>query len=476
MIKVTIDILSRIFLLSQMVSVLVFSQNTFIKIYSGMAIVGHSAVQTPDSGFAIFSYTSENKAILIKTNNYGDTLWTKLYSNGNQHPYEGYTVKQTFDGGFIVGYGNTIIATESNGDIKWVYNFTLGNVINLEESRDSGFVITGYLFQDPGVTNVYAHLSKINKDGNLLWLKEYGTGVEFRAKGKYVQVTSDSGFIITGNLMALEDYIYVIKTDSDGDTLWTKTYGGFRNESYSVVETKDSNYFITGRYPEHACEYCELYSHTWLLKLDQNGDTIWTKKYIFDFNDQSRVGKQTKDGGYILTGVKYAIDTKHHLFVAKLDEWGDTLWTKTLLDENFSDSEGYDIIETYDGGYAVTGSVSYSNGQSDMLLLKLDKDGNITSVDGNEGNLIPPEFSLQQNYPNPFNPTTKIHFSISETGQYTLKIFNILGQEVKTLFDEYLNSGVYDVEFNAGTLPSGVYIYQLSGNKIILSKKLILMR
>jgi hypothetical protein len=83
---------------------------------------------------------------------------------------------------------------------------------------------------------------------------------------------------------------------------------------------------------------------------------------------------------------------------------------------------------------------------------------------------------LQQNYPNPFNPTTKINFSIAEEGQYTLKIFNILGQEVKTLFSEYLNPGNYDIDFNASSLPSGVYIYQLSNDKKSLSKKLMLMR
>lgn len=85
-------------------------------------------------------------------------------------------------------------------------------------------------------------------------------------------------------------------------------------------------------------------------------------------------------------------------------------------------------------------------------------------------------FELMQNYPNPFNPTTKINFSVAEEGKYTLKIINILGQEVETLFDEYINPGNYDIDFNASSIPSGVYIYQLSSNKIVISKKLMLIR
>ncbi|NWF90114.1 MAG: T9SS type A sorting domain-containing protein, partial [Ignavibacteriaceae bacterium] len=88
----------------------------------------------------------------------------------------------------------------------------------------------------------------------------------------------------------------------------------------------------------------------------------------------------------------------------------------------------------------------------------------------------PYNFELQQNFPNPFNPTTKIHFSIAEEGQYTLRIYNILGQEVKVLFEHYLKSGSYDFNYNASDLASGVYIYQISGENKILSKKMILMR
>jgi hypothetical protein len=98
-----------------------------------------------------------------------------------------------------------------------------------------------------------------------------------------------------------------------------------------------------------------------------------------------------------------------------------------------------------------------------------------TSSSG-DGNNLPKEFLLYQNYPNPFNSSTKINYAIAEDGLYTLKVFNILGQEVKTLFQAYCKPGNYNIDFNANDLSSGVYIYQLSGAKKTLSSKMILMK
>ncbi|MGE5681177.1 MAG: SdrD B-like domain-containing protein [Bacillota bacterium] len=89
---------------------------------------------------------------------------------------------------------------------------------------------------------------------------------------------------------------------------------------------------------------------------------------------------------------------------------------------------------------------------------------------------IPAEFALQQNYPNPFNPTTTIEFAVPADGQYTLKVFNALGQEVATLLNEQIPVGYHMVVFDASRLPSGVYIYRLSGNNIVMVKKMLLAK
>jgi Cu/Zn superoxide dismutase len=89
---------------------------------------------------------------------------------------------------------------------------------------------------------------------------------------------------------------------------------------------------------------------------------------------------------------------------------------------------------------------------------------------------IPKEFGLLQNFPNPFNPITEIHFTLNNTGHTTLKVYNILGQEVATLINENLKAGSYKVTFDASNLSSGIYFYQLKINGLSKVRKMVLLR
>ncbi|MCX6149545.1 MAG: T9SS type A sorting domain-containing protein [Ignavibacteriales bacterium] len=101
--------------------------------------------------------------------------------------------------------------------------------------------------------------------------------------------------------------------------------------------------------------------------------------------------------------------------------------------------------------------------------------GIITNVQENTGT-IPDQFSLSQNYPNPFNPTTSIKFRNTKLGFVSLKVYDILGRKVETLVNEAKQAGVYEVEFNASNLPSGIYFCQLKAGDFIQTKKMILLR
>ncbi len=89
---------------------------------------------------------------------------------------------------------------------------------------------------------------------------------------------------------------------------------------------------------------------------------------------------------------------------------------------------------------------------------------------------LPQKFQLQQNYPNPFNPTTVINFTIPKAGYVSLKVYNMLGQEVATLVDGYKAAQTYNINFDASNLSSGVYLYSVKFNNQVLSKKMILMK
>ena len=108
--------------------------------------------------------------------------------------------------------------------------------------------------------------------------------------------------------------------------------------------------------------------------------------------------------------------------------------------------------------------------------LAIFNEGGVVSIEENKNSFIPEEFILSQNYPNPFNPSTKINWQAPLSGWQTIKVFDVLGTEVKTLVDEYRNAGSYEVEFIANNLPSGVYFYQLKVGDYLETKKMILLK
>jgi hypothetical protein len=102
----------------------------------------------------------------------------------------------------------------------------------------------------------------------------------------------------------------------------------------------------------------------------------------------------------------------------------------------------------------------------------------LTSVGVEENNYInsPIEFALSQNYPNPFNPGTVIRYQLPVASQISLKVFNVLGNEITTLVNDYKPAGSYDVDFSSANLSSGVYFYQLKAGTVIQTRKMLLIK
>ncbi|MBK7378979.1 MAG: T9SS type A sorting domain-containing protein [Ignavibacteriales bacterium] len=118
-----------------------------------------------------------------------------------------------------------------------------------------------------------------------------------------------------------------------------------------------------------------------------------------------------------------------------------------------------------------------SAGSYSYRLKQIDNDGQFeySKVIG-VSFMKPSEFSLAQNYPNPFNPTTTIQFTLPRAGNVKLTLFNLLGQKIKTLINEYKESGVHTLNFNASDLNSGLYIYKLEANGLVKTRKMTLVK
>jgi hypothetical protein len=100
----------------------------------------------------------------------------------------------------------------------------------------------------------------------------------------------------------------------------------------------------------------------------------------------------------------------------------------------------------------------------------------LVAVRETQGIGLPTEFRLEQNYPNPFNPSTHIRFSVRGSGFVSLKVYDLLGREVRTLVSENLQPGSYEVTFDASGLASGIYYYRLTAGEFTQSKRMMLLR
>jgi hypothetical protein len=149
------------------------------------------------------------------------------------------------------------------------------------------------------------------------------------------------------------------------------------------------------------------------------------------------------------------------------------VFSSTDYGTNWSDiSTGMNHI--YVSSLFVSGSYLYASTSNGLMKRPLSE---ITSVEfGPSKGEIPKAYTLAQNYPNPFNPETTIRFGIPQTGFISLKIFNILGEEIATLISENLKPGIYSVHWNATPFASGIYFYQLRAGSYSETKKLILLK
>ena len=134
--------------------------------------------------------------------------------------------------------------------------------------------------------------------------------------------------------------------------------------------------------------------------------------------------------------------------------------------------DGYDDSGTFDG-----------SGSTSIIRIKINKPGRIYNSGTGQlpklsstEEVLPTEFSLSQNYPNPFNPSTTIKFDIPKATRVSLKIYNVLGQEVETLVNEIMEPGAYNFKWDAGHFASGMYIYRIEAGNFVQSKKMMLIK
>jgi len=356
--------------------------------------------QTTDGGYIAIGIT-ETYAIggmdawLIKTDSIGEEEWNKTWGG----PYADIALggQQTNDGGYIMTGATTslegkgtdlwLIKTDSNGNEQWNKTFGFGGWIYdwalfVQQTSDDGYIITGSTMSySAGDMDLW--LIKTDSNGNEQWNKSFGGSLlDFG----FVVRQIDDGYIITGGTNSFGTYgvhdAWLIKTDSNGNELWNKTYGDKKNDvSHDVWPTTEGGYIILG----YTNSYGDNYRDFYLIKTDANGSEIWNKTYdgadivswleVIGYSSGMCV-RQISDG-YILLGTTDASYGEGPLCIKmmKVDNNGNEKWNQTY--GGFSYDEGYWFNETSDGGYIICGSTkSCETSTFDGWLIKTDSKGN----------------------------------------------------------------------------------------------------
>jgi hypothetical protein len=192
--------------------------------------------------------------------------------------------------------------------------------------------------------------------------------------GSSVQQTTDGGYIITGMTGSFgagwSVDVWLIKTNSLGFKVWDRTFGGSEHDDFGecVKQTRDGGYIITG----WTFSFDAVDKDIWLIKTDNTGNMMWNRTFGGSEHDEGVCVQQTTDGGYIITGYTKSFDTGY----IKTNSDGNMLWNRTFGGIR-ADFGGF-VQQTTDEGYIITGYTSnFGAGGSDVWLIKTDNAGNM---------------------------------------------------------------------------------------------------
>ena len=365
-----------------------YSQSTFEKRFGGeLPEYGHCAIQTNDEGSLIIGDNSDD-IYIVKTDKNGIKKWDKHY--GGRNSDHAYDIKQTSDNGYII-VGSTddfgknestnvyILKLNSLGDTLWTkaYGTDFGDYgYSIIESFDKGFILTGMTYDfSTGKQNLL--ILKTDKYGNQVWMKIYECKNSY--VGKSLIPTNDGNYIILADKpefggQIIDSHLRLFKINQLGDTLWTKVIKkGYSFQAGNIIQTKDNGYVISGTSIGDSSNK-PYATDIYLVSLNSKGETIWMKNYGTKDNDSGHHVIQTRDSNYVVVGDSYRKERNIIIFKVKRD--GNIIWSRTNESAGFKLPNS--ICETKDLGLLIGGTINNNNrNYDDMLLLKLDKFGNL---------------------------------------------------------------------------------------------------
>jgi hypothetical protein len=325
---------------------------------------------------------------LLRTDANGDTIWTHTYGTAakdqavsvRQTSDGGYIMAGINDPAGTDSGNVYVIKTDAAGTVTWPRTFG-GSYYDagtcVRQTTDGGYIVagaTGTSFID--LANAY--LLKLNSSGNQVWSHNYGgLGADFASA---VEQTSDGGYILAGftaPFLSLIGDVYLIKTNSAGTQTWSRTFGGDSLDiALSVCLTSDGGYILAGVTKSFGAGGNDAY----VIKTNSSGDSLWTRTYGGSGDDYASSIQRTADGNCIIAGGTSSFGVSGSAaYLIKINSSGDTLWTK-IVDEPGGDGAAA-VQQTFDGGFIVAGATNSSGpDSSNVWLFKLTECSDLTPL------------------------------------------------------------------------------------------------
>jgi len=430
--------------------------------YNNLEDNGEDAIQTIDGGYVIVSnsYTNPNPTEVFKTDKFGNLEWQKLYDNSNIGGdfLRSYSITQGSDSGYVIsgfngqyssGSSGIIFKISKTGEISWIRRFPkTERIYDHKMTGDGGIIICG---NSPNS----GYLAKTDLYGNIEWDSVYSS---FPYTIRIIES-------IDGSIYILRLESELVKISKTGDVLWRRIL--FLPNPEDLFENSSGHIFAGGGLDSMI-----------LYKIDTSGSVIFQKSYNKEVNGCQSMCLSV-DGNILMAGNNHFTTV---ISVSKINPDGSLIFNKsiqTLKDPQFAFLP-YSVSSTNDSGFIFTGFTNYPPNflESNTYAAKTDSACNAPLMVGinNNESLIFEKYILFQNYPNPFNPVTNLEFGIPDLGFVSLKIYDVLGKEIKTLVNEIKQPGIYKVEFDGSNLSSGIYFYTIEAGSFIQTNRMVLLK
>jgi len=455
-------------------------------------------VQAPDGGFVATGVSDSVSAggtdvWLMKINEAGDLLWRKSF--GGADIDGGNTIIATDSGYVILGYTRSfgagrydfwLIGTDLDGDSLWSHTYGFdGDDIgeSIIHCRSGGFAICG---RRELIANGACEGWIIRTDelGDSLWSSIHETDWASEDYHRLIQ-TADEGFVATGFSVqrhGVQNY-FIVRYDSLGAEMWNRGYGvdvGNNNRDYSsdqcyaVTQTQDGGFALAG--------YTELIgtdTNIWLLRLDENGDSLWSSYYGGARTDVCFSMINRDDGGFLIGGYTFSYGSgESDILAIRTDADGRLMWRQTYGSENW-EYGAYAMLDLGADGIIMVGTNGPDEGNDNNgYIVKTTPD----PVSVRDPQVVAPfALQLEQPFPNPFNATVTIPFSFAaiNRGKQSLAIFDPLGRRLADFsprLPQLIAANRHSLTWNASGMPAGQYIVRLEAGNQQLSQRLSLVK